>query len=63
LISLEFFRNHNGNWEAIPLTADGVFNSPFVTGFWLRVSWLWQEELPDPLEAVMQILQTAELRA
>jgi len=25
--------------------------------FWLHLDWLWAEELPDPLEAVTQILK------
>jgi|GEM_PF-4493630 len=25
--------------------------------FWLRLDWLWAEELPDPRGAVTQILQ------
>ena len=52
----EFWRNHDGEWETMPLTAEGVFHSQVVSGFWLNVEWLWQEELPDPLEAVTQIL-------
>jgi hypothetical protein len=27
-----------------------------VPGFWLRVDWLFAEELSDPLDTVMQIL-------
>jgi len=41
----------------MPLTAEGIFHSAVVSGFWLNVEWLWQEELPDPLEAVTQILK------
>jgi Uma2 family endonuclease len=53
----KFLRNQNGKWETMPLTAEGIFYSSDVSGFWLRVAWLWQEELPDPLEAITQILQ------
>ena len=53
----EFWRNHDGKWEALPLTAEGIFHSQVVSGFWLNVEWLWAEELPDPLEAVTQILK------
>jgi Uma2 family endonuclease len=53
----EFLRNHDGKWEAMPLTAKGIFHSQVVPGFWLNLEWLWAEELPDPLEAVTQILK------
>jgi Uma2 family endonuclease len=52
----EFSRNHEGKWVPMPITAEGVFYSVVVPGFWLRVDWFWAEELPDPLETVMQIL-------
>jgi Uma2 family endonuclease len=52
----EFLRNLQGKWESIPLGREGIFHSLVVPGFWLRVDWLWAEELPDPLETVMQIL-------
>ena len=29
---------------------DGIYRSEVVKGFWLRVSWLWQEPLPPILE-------------
>jgi Uma2 family endonuclease len=52
----EFLRNHGGEWEPIPLAEERVFHSVAVPGFWLRIDWLWGEELPDPLETVMQVL-------
>ena len=29
---------------------DGIYHSEVVKGFWLRVSWLWQEPMPPVLE-------------
>ncbi len=29
---------------------DGIYRSEVVKGFWLRVSWLWQEPMPPILE-------------
>ncbi len=55
----EFLQNHAGKWEPIPLSAEGVFHSLAIPEFWMRVDWLWAEELPDPLETVMQILKLA----
>ncbi len=54
--TVEFLQNRKGEWEPMPLTAEGIFHSQVVSGFWLNVNWLWQEELPDPLEAVTQII-------
>jgi Uma2 family endonuclease len=55
----EFLRNQSGQWEPLPLTRESIFRSVAVPGFWLRIDWLWAEELPDPLETVMQILNFA----
>ncbi len=30
---------------------EGIYRSEVVKGFWLRVSWLWQEPMPPILEA------------
>jgi Uma2 family endonuclease len=55
----EFFINHHGQWETIPVTADGVFRSMAVSGFWLNSNWLFAEELPDPYETVSLLLNIA----
>ena len=36
--------------------AEGRFESQILPGFWLDVSWLWQQPLPDPQRCVNQIL-------
>jgi Uma2 family endonuclease len=56
----EFFINHRGRWETMPVTADGIFRSMVLAGFWLNVNWLFAKNLPKPLAVVMQILNTAE---
>jgi Uma2 family endonuclease len=33
----------------------GVYRSAMLPGFWLRVEWLWQEPLPQPLQALGEI--------
>ena len=33
----------------------GVVKSQVLKGFWLQVDWLWQEELPDPMECLQVI--------
>ena len=41
--------------EAVPVGADGVHRSAVLSGFWLRVDWLWQAQ-PDVLRAVAEII-------
>jgi Uma2 family endonuclease len=35
----------------------GVIKSQVLKGFWLQVDWLWQEELPDPMECLQVVLR------
>ena len=37
----------------------GVVRSQVLKGFWLQVDWLWQEELPDPMECLQVVLRRA----
>jgi Uma2 family endonuclease len=34
----------------------GILRSQVMKGFWLKVEWLWQTELPDPTECLQVIL-------
>lgn len=34
----------------------GILRSQVMKGFWLKVEWLWQKELPDPTECLQVIL-------
>jgi len=34
----------------------GRLESVVVSGFWIEVAWLWQEELPATLKCLRQIL-------
>ena len=36
--------------------ATGRLESTVVPGFWIEVSWLWQEDLPPTLTCLRQIL-------
>jgi Uma2 family endonuclease len=42
-----FWKNNNGAWEELPVDAMGIVRSSALPGFWLRVDWLFAEELPD----------------
>jgi Uma2 family endonuclease len=39
-----------------PLTADGTYHSSALSGFWLRVSWLWQRPLPPLADVTRQLI-------
>ena len=45
----------NGHYQETPLDADGLYHSRVLLNFWLRVAWLWQNELPDPVQALLEI--------
>jgi Uma2 family endonuclease len=36
----------DGTYYPIAVGVDGVFRSKVLTGFWLRVDWLWQDQFP-----------------
>ncbi len=44
-----------GQYRPILPTPDGIYHSPVVAGFWLRLAWLW-EETPDPLAALAEVV-------
>ncbi len=43
-------RNLDGKFVKVGLDASGVVHSATVPGFWLKPEWLWQFELPDPIQ-------------
>lgn len=45
----------DGKYQPVPTGADGVYRSTVLPGFWLKVSWLWQEPLPRLLETLEEI--------
>jgi hypothetical protein len=44
-----------GQYELVALDVDGIYRSRVVPGFWLRVAWLWQQQLSDPVQALLEI--------
>ncbi len=45
----EFYvRDERGRFRPVLPDREGLYRSMVVPGFWLRVDWLWAEELPDP---------------
>ena len=45
----------DGRYRLGPVGADGIFTSPVVTGFRLRVAWLWQRPLPTLAAALADL--------
>ena len=53
---VEFYRlTEDGQYRLVLPDAEGIYRSDVLPGFWLRVEWLWQEPLPDPLRVLGQI--------
>lgn len=46
--------NDQRRYVAVP-EVDGILKSVVLPGFWLRIEWLWQSTLPDPLEVLQQL--------
>ena len=44
-----------GQYSLIQTDESGIYHSTAMPGFWLRVDWLWQEPLPDPTQALLEI--------
>lgn len=45
----------SGQYQSIPADAEGIYRSKALTGFWLRVAWLWEDQ-PDVLRALAEIV-------
>jgi Uma2 family endonuclease len=54
----KFYRLGTDNlYHQVPLDNEDIYHSEVIAGFWLKVSWLWQEPLPL-LEAWQEINQS-----
>jgi len=42
---------------ATQVLSSGRLESKVLPGFWIEVSWLWQEELPSTLRCLREIMQ------
>lgn len=52
--------DERGKYQPIPID-DGIYRSTVIPGFWIRVDWLWAEELPDSLLAFAEIAGPARV--
>jgi Uma2 family endonuclease len=51
-----------GNYQLVAPDSDGIYRSRVLPGFCLRVVWLWQQPLPDPVRVLLQIDRDAYAR-
>lgn len=51
-----FWKNVNGIWEELPVDDNGIVRSEVLTGFWLRVDWLFAAEELDEMDILEAIL-------
>jgi len=51
----EFYQLHDSHYQLIFGGAEGLYRSRVVPDFWLRVEWLWQAPLPNPLRVLGEI--------
>lgn len=59
----EFYQlNAKGIYEVVPLDADGKYHARALPGLELRETWLWQDPLPDPDDALLDMLGEAYAR-
>jgi Uma2 family endonuclease len=54
-----YWLDDRGRYQPAPLEAPGIYRSRVLSGFWLRVEWLWQQPLPDPTSVLLEIDPTA----
>jgi Uma2 family endonuclease len=50
-----FVLGADGHFAIAPVEDNGVYRSRLIEGFYLRVEWLWQPELPDPLDLLLEL--------
>jgi Uma2 family endonuclease len=46
----------DGRYQVVPPDGQGRLHSRALPGFWIDPAWLWQEEPPDPLLLLHEIL-------
>ena len=52
----EFYqKGDRGPYRVVLPDAEGIYRSGVVSGFWLRVAWLWQRPLPPVLDVVREL--------
>ncbi len=53
--TVNFYKlDENGKYRMISPSADGKFESLVLQGLWLKVDWLWQEDLPTLMDVLKE---------
>lgn len=45
----------DGKYQPVPTGAEGIYRSAVLPGFWLKVSWLWEDPLPKLMPTLEEI--------
>ncbi|HEV7126393.1 MAG TPA: Uma2 family endonuclease [Ktedonobacterales bacterium] len=60
----EFYqRDEHGIYQQVAPDADGVYHARALPGFWLKLSWLWQDPLPAVEDVVLSVAGQAYAHA
>lgn len=52
----EFYQlQPDGRYRSVPAGPEGIYRSSVVSGFWLRVEWLWRDPLPSALQVAREL--------
>lgn len=52
----EFYQlDARGRYQLVAPDSGDIYRSHVLPGFWLRVSWLWQDPLPESEQALLEI--------
>jgi Uma2 family endonuclease len=54
----DFYRLHDGKFEAVPLTQDGIYHSAILPHFWLDPAWFTADTLPNAQLIFSEIMLT-----
>ncbi|NJN67038.1 MAG: hypothetical protein HC884_10175 [Chloroflexaceae bacterium] len=54
--------DETGQYRAVLPTAEGIYHSTMLPGFWLRLAWLWEAH-PDLLATLAEVVGTEPLIA
>jgi Uma2 family endonuclease len=57
-----YHRDPDGRYQPVPPEVGGIYRSKVVSGFWLRESWLWQED-PDTLAFAAEVVGVEQMLA
>lgn len=54
--SAEFYiLKAKGHYQQVAVGKEGVYRSRLISGFWLKLDWLWQEPLPPVLNVMHEL--------